>query len=121
MRTGPGSKYPVTWEYQKKGLPVEIIMEFDVWRKIKDSEDTQGWVHKSLLSGKRFGIIRADDLLRVQRKPEESARLMAYVEPDAIVALDECQELWCKITAQGYEGWVERKFIWGVYENEKFN
>lgn len=121
MRTGPGSKYPVTWEYQRKGLPVEITMEFDVWRKIKDSEGTEGWVHKSLLAGKRYGLVQAEDLVQVLRKPEEGARLMAYVQQDAVVALEECRKAWCKVTAQGYQGWMERKFIWGVYEGEEFD
>src|ERR1044072_2296600 len=29
MRAGPGSDYPILWEYHRKGLPVEIIEEFD--------------------------------------------------------------------------------------------
>ncbi|MFP4312787.1 MAG: SH3 domain-containing protein [Alphaproteobacteria bacterium] len=118
MRSGPGRKYPVLWEYQRKGLPVEVVMEFDVWRKIRDYEGTQGWVHRSLLSGKRTAIINHEDLVPIKRKPKESARLMAYIQPLALLSLEECDNEWCFIEAQGYSGWVQRKFLWGVYEGE---
>ena len=35
FRAGPGFQYPVTWVYQRDGLPVEIIAEFDVWRQLR--------------------------------------------------------------------------------------
>ena len=35
-RTGPSMDYPIRWIYKREGLPVEIVQEFDVWRKIKD-------------------------------------------------------------------------------------
>ena len=121
MRSGPGTKYPVLWEFKRKNYPVEIIMEFDIWRKIRSEDGTEGWVHKSLLSGRRFVTVQADDLVPLHRKPDEASRLMAYIEPGAIASLDECQALWCKISSQGYEGWIQRKFLWGVYDTEILN
>src|SRR5262245_36318364 len=35
LRFGPGREYPISWILARKGLPVEIIAEFDTWRKIK--------------------------------------------------------------------------------------
>ena len=121
MRSGPGTKYPVLWEYKRKGLPVEIIMEFDVWRKIKDKDGEQGWVHKTLLSGRRAVMANGNDLVAVKRSPDDNARLMAYMEPNAIMMLDECTPVWCKVEAQGYSGWTQRKFLWGIYETETIN
>jgi SH3-like domain-containing protein len=121
VRTGPGMGYPIKWVFHKRNLPVEIVLEYETWRKIKDSEGQVGWVHSSLLSGRRTGLIRAEGMVPVRRKPKEDARLNAYIEAGAIVALDSCKESWCHAAAQGYEGWVERKFIWGVYENENFD
>ena len=53
LHVGPGKNYPVEWRYVLQNLPVEIIAEFDTWRQIRDWQGTQGWVHKSLLSGRR--------------------------------------------------------------------
>ena len=35
-RSGPGARYPIEWVYMQKSAPVEIIAEFELWRKIKD-------------------------------------------------------------------------------------
>ena len=53
LRAGPGTDYPILWVYQRKGLPVEIIQEFDTWRRIRDRDGTVGWVQQNQLSGKR--------------------------------------------------------------------
>ena len=33
-------------EVYRQGLPIEIIAEFDTWRRIRDCQGTEGWVHK---------------------------------------------------------------------------
>jgi len=55
-RIGPGVNYPVDWLYLKPGLPVEITQEFENWRRVRDSDGSEGWINQSLLSGKRTGI-----------------------------------------------------------------
>ena len=54
LRVGPSINYPIDIKYIQKNLPIEIIDEFDVWRKIKDHEKNIGWLHKSLIKGDRF-------------------------------------------------------------------
>src|SRR5690606_37820396 len=56
LRIGPGLKYPVEWLYLKSGVPMEIIQEYDNWRRVRDSEGAEGWVNQSLLSGRRTAI-----------------------------------------------------------------
>lgn len=121
VRAGPGQRYPVRWVFKKKDLPVEIILEYENWRKIRDYDGMTGWVHHSLLSGRRSGIIQAQHIVSVYKNPDVEARLVAYVETGTVGALESCEGAWCKIEASGYKGWVERKFIWGVYENENFD
>ena len=36
LRTGPGRKYPIDWVYKRRGLPVEVIRDFDTWRRVRD-------------------------------------------------------------------------------------
>src|SRR5579864_875220 len=50
VRTGPGTRYPVDWVFKRKGMPVEIVAEYENWRKIRDWQGASGWVHQSLLS-----------------------------------------------------------------------
>ncbi len=118
VRAGPGSRFPIKWEFQKKGLPVEVILEFDTWRKIRDFDAQEGWVHQSLLSGRRAAIIKSQEMVAVRRKPNETGRLVAKMEPGVVAEIDKCQESWCRLEASGYKGWVQRGFVWGVYEGE---
>ena len=51
VRTGPGSRYPIDWVFKRKGMPVEIVAEFENWRKIRDWQGAGGWVYQGLLTG----------------------------------------------------------------------
>ena len=57
LRTGPGVQYPVDWVYKRRNMPVEVLAEFGTWRKVRDIQGTQGWVHQSLLSSNRWVTI----------------------------------------------------------------
>ena len=121
VRTGPGLRYPIKWVYQREGMPVEITQEFDTWRKIRDVDGDGGWVHQSMLSGDRTGIVRGAENVFVRKKPEADSGPTTYLEPNVVVGLDACAGTWCKVTADGYSGWMERKSLWGIYDSEDFD
>jgi SH3-like domain-containing protein len=121
VRTGPALRYPVKWVYQRENMPVEIIQEFDTWRKIRDIDGDDGWVHQSLLSGDRYAIVKGEANLALRGDPDEKSRINAFYEPNVVAALDECSGTWCHLTAEGYEGWAQRKFLWGIYDSEDFD
>jgi len=118
-RTGPGTRYPIKWEYQRKDLPVEIVQEFDTWRKIRDIDSEEGWVHQSLLSGKRFAIHNGDDQTRLYRKPNDTSRIKAKVEPRAMLGIESCENAWCEVFSTGHRGYIPQNSLWGVYEGER--
>lgn len=119
-RTGPSMDYPIRWIYKKEGLPVEIVQEFDVWRKIKDPDGGTAWVHKILLSGQRTAIIKGKDIVTMWGK-DDGSHPVAKLEPKAIVHVQECAETFCKIDSVPFKGWVEKKSLWGVYPSEILN
>ena len=119
VRSGPGLKYPVQWVFNRDGLPVEIILEYDHWRKIRDFEGQEGWLHKSLLSGKRTAIVQSDEQAPMFKKPDTTSGLAAYLEPQVVVKIHICGQNWCEIDAFGYTGWIEQENLWGVYPNEE--
>ncbi len=119
VRTGPGLRYPIKLIIRKDGLPVEIIREFDVWREIRDVEGDSGWVHKSMLSGRR-GVVVKGHVQTLLKMPEEGARPVVKLEPGVIADLEKCEGEWCNIEAASYEGWMKREDLWGVYKDEKF-
>ncbi|MCR9256630.1 MAG: SH3 domain-containing protein [Alphaproteobacteria bacterium] len=117
LRTGPGVRYPIAWVYLKRGLPMEIIAEFDTWRMVRDHEGEEGWLHQSLLSGKRTVLITAE-IASLRRRPDETAPVVARAQEGVIADIDGCQGAWCEIEAGGFTGWVPRRTLWGVYPGE---
>lgn len=120
VRTGPGTRYPIAWVYRRAGMPVEVVEEYDLWRKIKDVEGTTGWVHKTMLDGKRNVIIRGKEARVIKNDPEKDAKNILKAEPMVSARLVECQIDWCRVQVSGRKGWIEKKYIWGVYEDEVF-
>jgi SH3-like domain-containing protein len=121
VRAGPALRYPIKWIYRHNALPVEIIQEFENWRKVRDSEGDDGWVHQSLLSGERTVLIKTDDLTALRDKPEDNSRMVARLEPQVIAHLEKCEKAWCRLSAGGFRGWIERNSLWGIYESEELN
>ncbi len=119
MRSGPGKRYPVVWIYQKRGLPVEVVAEYDTWRKIRDPEGSEGWVHRNMLSGQRTLIAMGGPrLVRADPSPESAA--VAQVNPGVLGKLLNCPSTldYCRVDIGGYLGWLPRDAFWGVYKGE---
>lgn len=125
VRAGPGQQYPVKWVVKKKALPVEVILEFDHWRKIKDHEGEQGWVYQTLLSGKRTALIQGEKAVPAfDKNPSLNSRkasVSLMLEPLSLVEINHCNGAVCHMSVSGLSGWIEKKSLWGVYETEKFD
>lgn len=123
LRIGPGREHAISMRYLKAGLPVEIINEWSNWRQIRDWEGTEGWVHGSLLSGKRAVIVApwslgTGKLLEMFAKPDEQSRLVAQLEAGASAQIKQCADNWCQLEVAKREGWIEQDRLWGVYGGE---
>jgi SH3-like domain-containing protein len=117
LRAGPGERYPIEWVYQRKGLPVEVTAQFDVWRKIRDSDGTEGWVHERMLAAQRNVIVKGPER-PLKSDPDRGAPTVARAEPGVVARLIECHATWCRVETQGIKGWLQRVDLWGVYPDE---
>jgi SH3-like domain-containing protein len=118
MRSGPGSNYPILWVYSLPGLPIEIIDEFETWRRVRDWQGSTGWIHQNLLSGKRGALITGA-LRKLRRKPKDDAAGVALLDQGVLGKLKGCQGPWCRIAVEDYEGWLKRDEFFGTYPDEK--
>lgn len=113
MRTGPGVRYPVEWVFHRRSFPIEIVAEFDTWRKVRDWRGTVGWVHRSMLSGRRTvlvtGLVR-----RLHSEPAAGAETVARLEPGVVAELLRCEKSWCEIRTAGHSGWLRKGEFWGA-------
>lgn len=119
LRSGPGVRYPVAWVFEKRNLPVLVTAEFDYWRKVRDQDGAEGWVHKSLLSGRRYAqIVGQERALR--REPRAEAAVVLRAEPGVLGRLLACREAWCRLEIAEVDGWLPRQHIFGALAGEKF-
>lgn len=119
MRAGPGVQYPVEWVYKRRYLPMEIIAEYQTWRKVRDWRGTQGWIHQSMLGGRRSVIITGA-IRTLRAEPDAKSRAIARMEPGVIGKLEKCpaEGGWCRVEVEGRRGWLRRVDFWGVQSSE---
>jgi SH3-like domain-containing protein len=122
VRVGPDKDHDVAWIYTRVGWPVEITAEFEDWRRIRDSDGTEGWVYHSLLSGKRMAAVQLKsktDLAALYAKPDAHSTVTAQLQFGVLGEVKSCTGTWCRIAGSGFDGWVEQNELWGVYPGEK--
>jgi SH3-like domain-containing protein len=122
LRHGPGQKYPIAWVYKRRELPVEVTSSFDVWRRIRDVDGTQGWVRASLLSPKRTALVH-HRITPFYAEPTPTSALLWRAEPGVVGRIIQCQKAWCQVamdmqTGGTQTGWTMQENLWGVYPNE---
>jgi SH3-like domain-containing protein len=118
-RVGPGKRYPIRWVYTRKNLPVEIIEEFAHWRRIRDANGDNGWVHKGLLAGART-ILIAEKSQNLYTRPDATSRPVLRASINVIGTLKSCIPDWCEVTIRDHTGWIRKADIWGVTREEVF-
>ena len=118
MRAGPGESYPVEWVYTRKGLPVEIIKEYDQWREVRDVDGTKGWVHRVMLSGLRTVQVTGTNQRTAYDKPSADGRPVFRADPGVQGTLIGCEPGWCRIEVSGVKGWMAMGDLWGVYPED---
>ncbi|WP_417687313.1 SH3 domain-containing protein [Roseibium sp.] len=121
VRIGPSRDHDIGWTFVKAGLPVEIIQEFDNWRRIRDWEGKEGWVFHSLLSGRRTALVTPwDENARtpLRARSKSDGQLVAELEANVLTNVTECAGGWCRVNGDGYDGWVDQTRLFGVYPDE---
>jgi SH3-like domain-containing protein len=121
-RIGPGVNYAVDWMYLKPGLPMEIIQEYDTWRRVRDSDGAEGWINQSLLSGRRTAIAapwQKGKAAQISLLAEpKSTEVVAILEPGVVGQIRTCDGEWCEMTFGGHTGWINQSLVWGAYPGE---
>ena len=121
LREGPSKDHRTTWVFQRAGLPVEITAESENWRRIRDAEGAEGWVFQSLLSSRRTALVapwRKGELFNIHAKPAETTPVTARLQAGVQGNVRKCDAEWCRISGDGFEGFIRKSLLWGVYPNE---
>ncbi|MCE3254728.1 MAG: SH3-like protein [Rickettsiaceae bacterium] len=119
VRAGPGSQYPIKHIFKLHGLPVKVISEYDNWSEVKDYDGDTGWVNQNLITKKRTLLVRTTkSFINVYAKPTEKSKILLRLENNVVGDFIKCNLEYCGIKVAGKKGWVSKKEIWGVDEND---
>ena len=123
MRVGPGTQYRIAWTYRRHGLPMQVVAEHGLWRKLSDAEGTTGWVLHSLITGRRTAVVAPwsvdagspdrSPLVLARREPG-GERVAARLQAGLVVSIDRCERGWCAVKADGHHAWLPQRVLWGV-------
>jgi SH3-like domain-containing protein len=119
VRTGPGRQYPIAWVFVRRDLPVEVLAEFGLWRKVRDIDGAEGWAHRSVLSGHRTALI-IGEVRTLRLEPDAASLPVLLAEPGVQGSLLACRSEWCRMEIEDLRGWLPRAQLWGVHAWETF-
>ena len=105
------------------GLPVEITAEFENWRRIRDGRAPKAGSTTRCCRGTRTAVVTArakDQLIAVSRAARaDEGDVTAQLQPGVLAQVKRCNGNWCRVTGNGFDGWIPQERLWGVYPNEK--
>jgi SH3-like domain-containing protein len=121
LREGPSKDHRTTWVFQRAGLPVEITAESENWRRIRDSEGAEGWVLQSLLSGKRTALVapwKRGEIFPLLANAQEGSEPVAKLQAGVQGSVRKCGAVWCRLSGDGFDGYIQKAVLWGVYPDD---
>lgn len=112
MRRGPSQQMRALWEYRRPGLPVKVLALHEDWRRVQEPDGTSGWMHRSLITGRRTAMV-TEDRAALRSRPDGSAPIDYRAAEGVIGRISDCTPDWCSFDVLGRRGFVATEDIWG--------
>jgi len=113
-RVGPGFTQRVAWIYQRPGLPLEVLEARGAWRRVRDPDGAETWMHARNLDARRMAMVSSAAPAALRRAPTAAAGRVAVLAPGVIGALTGCDGNWRRIAVGGRVGWLPADALWGA-------
>jgi len=112
VRYGPSFESDIKYVYKKINLPLKQIDKKENFRRIIDLKNNSGWIHISQLKKSNSVIATKDKVLF--KKPTSFAKPIAQIKEGRLLIVEKCEQNWCKVTSEEFEGWIKTDNIWGL-------
>jgi len=110
LRSGPGIKYDVLFQLPA-GYPLKVLAHKGKWLKISDYENDKGWIYSSLVSKKRYVIVKVKDG-NIRSGPGTRFDKVGKVVRDVILKQVDRKGDWIKVSDPRLTGWIYKKLVW---------
>ena len=111
VRYGPSFDSDIKYFYKKINLPVKQIDKKENFRRVIDLNNNSGWIHISQL--KKSNSVIATNNKILFKKQNSFAKPIAQIQKGRLLIIQKCAEKWCKISSDGFDGWIKTNDIWG--------
>lgn len=111
-RSGPSEDHPIQWRYERAGLPVLIVKETNGWRRVRDPDGYEVWMHARTLGPASTAMVQEHTVMRAG--PDSEARPVAEIEAGVVVELGSCEAGACEVRHGRHEGWIDLTALWGA-------
>lgn len=112
IRAKPSTRSDIMWELIH-GYPLQVQQRKGSWLKVRDFEETLGWVYAPLTSKQPHRVVTARNAnLRAGPSVKESivSKLQQY---EVLRSLGKSGS-WAKVErSNGQQGWVAKRLTWG--------
>ncbi|MGE0046475.1 MAG: SH3 domain-containing protein [Hyphomonadaceae bacterium] len=115
-RRGPGTQHRIDWIYRTPGLPLLVTAESGPWRRVRDPDGAEVWMHSAYLESRRTIYVRGERLgsAALRQEPDADSRVIAYLERGVVGELAACRGEWRQLRVDNRRGWAEASDLWGA-------
>lgn len=98
-----------------RGMPVEVVLSYGEWVKVRDVSGDLAWTEAASLSAKRNVVVRGAGA-RVRSAPDEAAVPLMTADKGVLLELVDPQtSTWVKVRHRdGMTGYIKATDVWGI-------
>ncbi|NVI85029.1 SH3 domain-containing protein [Janthinobacterium sp. BJB401] len=98
-----------------RGMPLEVVLSYGEWVKVRDASGEMAWTEAKGLSAKRNVVARAANL-KVRASPDDTASAILLVDKGVLLEISEQPSSgWVKVRHKdGQSGYVKTSEVWGL-------
>ncbi len=98
-----------------RGMPLEVVLSYGEWVKVRDASGDLAWTEAKNLSAKRNVVVRTANL-KVRASPDDNASPVFIAEKGVLLEISEpASSGWVKVRHKdGSTGYVKTSDVWGL-------
>ena len=98
-----------------RGMPVEVVLGYGDWVKVRDMNGDMAWTEAKALSSKRNVVVRSPNA-RVRAAADESSAVVMTADKGVLLELADPQvSVWLRVRHKdGIAGFIRAADVWGI-------
>jgi SH3-like domain-containing protein len=97
-----------------RGMPVEVVLTYGEWSKVRDAAGSLSWIESKMLTGKHNVMVTAANA-KIHAAPQESSPIVFSADKNVLLeVMEPAASGWLKVKHRdGQTGYVKVTEVWG--------